>query len=929
MIDRWRTAFKTDPKQAIADLFSGRAGLGAGLRLDIPELLYQEFPDTPEQANEREALDGALLGWLVAMRKDYAAQVKRLGFGIYSLRLCDALSAAQLLALPRTIYHIRQTLGAWLDSLVPLRVAPERDPALECWRLLTLRQTDATHTAAWLRLAADTRPEYLSVALAGLQRLPNEGDARLNQVLMVTALLHHAARESDLEAAYGFFTQRYSALRGFYPAGPDHWQAVLDDALKGFQNHAKKQPAARALIAQINAAPKPKQRKKPPVVTERVRPSDRGENEQLLRDIRQNRQTGDSLAQRLFTILQQDHRYAVATGDSYIFVHTLSYLGTQLLKRHRLSADSLRCLSGMIERGLDCEPMSPFMWMLWANTLAHQQHRDAQEWVLQETARLFPGDEPSRVELARLLIRRGVDRWDEAERWLREVTEFSPNHEHSRVELARLLIWRGEDRWDEAERWLREVTEFSPNHEPSRVELARLLIQRGGEDRWDEAERWLREAAERNPDKEPSRVELARLLIWRGEDRWDEAERWLREVTEFSPNNEPSRVELARLLIWCGEDRWDEAERWLREVTEFSPNNEPSRVVLARLLIRQGVERWDEAERWLREVTEFSPNHEPSRVVLATLWAKQGKHPEAIELLEAFLARYPQNPNALGLLNKLQAGFVDQFDEFAEDDMDSEASPPFDRPPPNLPPWGGGTNSTAVGRNKPALAGVSGKPTGQTPETVVARPLRPCSGQAYSGLHQSLNSTVLPSEDAGLATTSLDWAGDEVAESGLLDELARRGGLQSEFQRALAAKAGNPDTALIDTAVANGDALAGLFRQWLSPDYTAEPPPHAWAWRACRLFQTAAAEQDWQQLERDCSEFLVETRFLHLQTLQQADVREEHARRFHKRFIEPAGAKGLTPLEQFMAETLDRPPSGELALAVLSSAAVGAPQFLT
>ena len=337
-------------------------------------------------------------------------------------------------------------------------------------------------------------------------------------------------------------------------------------------------------------------------------------------------------------------------------------------------------------------------------------------------------------------------------------------------------------------------------------------------------------------------------------------------------------MELARLLIWRGVDRWDEAERWLREVTEFSPNNEPSRVVLARLLIRQGVERWDEAERWLREVTEFSPNHGPSRVVLATLWAMQGKHPEAIELLEAFLARYPQTPHALGLLNKLQAGFVDQFDEFAEDDMDSEASPPVDRPPPNLH-VGGGTHSTAV-----------------------------------------------PPE-AGLAGNSSDGVGDEVGESGLLDKLAHQGRLQSEFHRALAAKADNPDTTLIDTALANGDALAGLFRQWLSPDFSAEPPPHAWAWRACRLYQTAAAEQDWQQLGRDCSELLAETRFLHLQTLQQADEREEHARRFQKRFIEPAGAKNLNPLAQFMAETLSRPPSRELALAVLSSAAVGAPQF--
>jgi len=42
--------------------------------------------------------------------------------------------------------------------------------------------------------------------------------------------------------------------------------------------------------------------------------------------------------------------------------------------------------------------------------------------------------------------------------------------------------------------------------------------------------------------------------------------------------------------------------------------------------------------------------------------------------------------------------------------------------------------ATAVGRNKPAPAGVSGKPKAQMPETVVARP--------YSGLHLVLNSTA-------------------------------------------------------------------------------------------------------------------------------------------------------------------------------------------
>jgi formylglycine-generating enzyme required for sulfatase activity len=46
-----------------------------------------------------------------------------------------------------------------------------------------------------------------------------------------------------------------------------------------------------------------------------------------------------------------------------------------------------------------------------------------------------------------------------------------------------------------------------------------------------------------------------------------------------------------------------------------------------------------------------------------------------------------------------------------------------------------------VGRNKPALTGVSGKPTGRTPETVVTRP--------YSGLHPNLHSTVLGDGEKG------------------------------------------------------------------------------------------------------------------------------------------------------------------------------------
>ena len=200
--DSWLEAFRGDPARAVGDLFSGRAGAGSDLRLDIPEFLYQTFP--PNLTGERKQLDDALSAWLEDMREDYAAHVERLGFSVYGKRIGDALIALQLLDLPDTRYRIRADVDFWLRWLRPLRLAPERDPALECRRLLTRGQPDARHTAMWLRLASDRRSEYLTVALVGLQSLSDQrGDTRTNQRLMLQALLRHAVTVSARHDVWG------------------------------------------------------------------------------------------------------------------------------------------------------------------------------------------------------------------------------------------------------------------------------------------------------------------------------------------------------------------------------------------------------------------------------------------------------------------------------------------------------------------------------------------------------------------------------------------------------------------------------------------------------------------------------------------------------------------------------------------------------
>ena len=551
MSDPWFARFRDDPDRAVADLFSGRAGVGSSLRLDVPELLYQAFP--PHRTDERAQLDDALWKWLIDMRDSYEDRVERLGFSVYGKRLCDALTALQLLDLPEARNRVRADLNAWQRWLIPLRLAPERDPALECLRLLTRGQPDARHTALWLRLATDPRPEYLTVALAGLQSQPNQDDARMNQMLMLQALLRHAVKvRHEANAARNFFKRGFAALRGLFPRAPRHWDQSLNEALDGFVESMPERMASELAETLREATARGPKRPSP------CEPAPKEQFDQLKADIHNSRYPPETLAERLFTLLEQNHRYAEATGTSHFFVRTLHNLGTRLLRRHALGEDKMARFGLMIERALAWEPANPYCWMLWADWFEARGYRDAHEWTLREMLRLFPNDEHSRVELARLLIGRGEHHWDEAEHWLRQVIERDPDDEPARVELARLLIRRGEHHWDEAEHWLRQIIERDPDNGHSRVVMARLLVLRH---RGAEAEMLLAEFVEYHPADAAARQSLDRLRsgIFGAEDddTFDEARNdgaWV--VTDRShPTTSPSAAppELAHRGRLAGE----------------------------------------------------------------------------------------------------------------------------------------------------------------------------------------------------------------------------------------------------------------------------------------------------------------------------------------------------------------------------------------
>ena len=464
MSNRWLEAFRRDPQEAVSDLFTGRAGVGSDMRLDVPELLYQWFP--PDLADDRVCLDDALLSWLHGMRDGYASLVQHIGFPVYGKRVGDALIALQLLDLPRARKAIRSDLDAWLRWLSPLRLASERDPALECCRLLTRGQPDARHTAMWLRLAMDRRLEYLTVALAGLQLLPNGGDARKNQTLMLQALLQHAAIvHHDVNAARGFFNRRFAALRGRFPRSPEHWNRILNEALDGSLDASETQ-VTTDLVRDLRERLPTNVRKSSSRRLRRKAPAKEHEWRTLAKDIVNRAQGSNTLARRLFDILERNHDYASATGDSGFFVRSLSNLGSKLLEHHWLSTDDMTRFRVMIERALVWEPADPYCWTLWAKWFQVQGQEDAQEAILRETLRMFPSNVPAQVDLARLLIDRGEGHWGEAEHHLRRAIDKGDDVGHAHVVMARLLALRGQP--DDAKKTLADFLDQNPDNREAR-----------------------------------------------------------------------------------------------------------------------------------------------------------------------------------------------------------------------------------------------------------------------------------------------------------------------------------------------------------------------------------------------------------------------------------------------------------------------------
>jgi hypothetical protein len=251
-------------------------------------------------------------------------------------------------------------------------------------------------------------------------------------------------------------------------------------------------------------------------------------------------------------------------------------------------------------------------------------------------------------------------------------------------------------------------------------------------------------------------------------------------------------VELARLLIQRGEAHWDEAERWLREVAGFSARSEHSRLVLAALLYRRGPGHRAEALQPLEGILRGNPFNAPAQKLMAKWFESHGKE-IALEL------------------------------DLASDD--SEWAQRLNDPQESQP-------SVDL-----SLEGPYGGAGPAPQQATLAAPPPP--------IHQRAEPSAASAAPPSAPVTPALWQ--------TMQRLRGRGELQAAFMAALTTPGFIPDVTPVPErlaqAAARGDLLAGLYVQWLCPSTALEPPPYAWAWRACRLWQGACLEAVvWQAL---------------------------------------------------------------------------------
>ncbi len=470
-VPRWLRAFERDPDEALDALLFGRADFAhlsaaepTDLLLDWLRALGDEFA---------AACDLALERWIARVwGRPLPATGSATRDALAWLGACELIAGSPALA--RSADALRARFLAERHVLAALVEGRARDPEGRAWLALARHQRDRALLPEWWRLCSlpPDEPWYRGpYGVHGLEGLPPEQAGRggvfpdhVAEGLRVLALALHT-RERD------GWLRPHDGEREFVPVARltmaafpflEKWRAFWREAFRrapqqGDAVGAWVQRAGVPLATDAQAARDARRALGPdPDWTRRAK------------DIGGRLPEEGALAEAQRLIDEQE-RYARATGDAYFVVRSLCSFAARLRRTRPERALAWATLAR------ELEPWNPYTWTTSAEcALALGKLPEALD-VAVEATRRFPDNAISRNGLAEVLKAKGD--LDQAEAVYRETLARFPDNAIARNGLAEVLKATGD--LDQAEAVYRETIARFPDNAIARTGLAQILRERG------------------------------------------------------------------------------------------------------------------------------------------------------------------------------------------------------------------------------------------------------------------------------------------------------------------------------------------------------------------------------------------------------------------------------------------------------------------
>lgn len=293
---------------------------------------------------------------------------------------------------------------------------------------------------------------------------------------------------------------------------------------------------------------------------------------------------------------------------------------------------------------LDRNQGSPTAHNLLAATYLSVGEDDLALASFQHTISKAPGDLSANGGLAALAVKSG--NLDEARKYYQTSLEANPGNLGTLLNLASLELAAGNR--EEAQQILREAATANPDSLAPLLKLGATLLAEG---RAEDIPELLRDI----PERHPNNIALLTLLAEgaRANSRYNEALQVYQKITRLAPQNPAIRYKLAKSHAAVG-DR-DGYRKELSETLKLSPYNNIVRLEYAHELLVNG--QLEEAEAQADIIREQGRENTALLLLEGQLADARGNSEQAILAYQAVYLENPNNFNLLRLTNaKWKAG---------------------------------------------------------------------------------------------------------------------------------------------------------------------------------------------------------------------------------------------------------------------------------